>query len=818
MRGLLLLILAATTACAADVEVAVLPYADEAMPRHAYLRRETLRARVRVRNGSDRPLEGPGRLLLTRDGRTLAEVPFRIAVPAGGEAETGAPLALSDFKTAQYRLEATCTLAGTEYSAHAALWICPEPDPEGLVLAMWWESVYKGVGYDEVLDELQALGMTAMQGGQPSSTLLDSCLRHRMGYLAIQEGSAAAAGYLLAPDEPGRLNAVGKPFVSPGFSEPFGQSIANTDWQRATAADLGKRIARMSAYPAFDPRVCTCDDFFRFTGLDYNPRNVERFREMHGIDPPRPPEALQNDFPTQVQRDKGIIPDDDPWVLWLRFCSREVLGHFNRLLTDAVLDGTDGRGKVGPICGGDGGANTVPYVDMASGQWPPYNFGSCGFNLLCSYNYNFYWYPALSQVWWLELGRMGHRDLEQWLMPETMDLRATAHLQNWYLYMAAGVKGLAYFIYERTTPGAREALERIGPVARRYRKLLGALRPAPRTVGLLMPFETACFNARHPVDSLYAFCNLAMAHVEVEPVWPEELPERMSRYDAVLLHNVDWLTRRNMQRLQDYIAQGGTVLCDSLTELEVPGSVRLDFPLAGADRRESYGDLDQVARVKEAVQRHVRPWATSDDPHLLLRRFRAGGVDYLWAVNLMTHGQDIDHVPTPGKEREVELLPAYAGFNRRPYEGLVAIPAENYAVYDVLNGRRLNAVRIGDRLLIPVQMDTWQGCLLALYPSAPSALAVDAPRRGGQGRTIRVETDVLSGRRRLRAPLPLEITVREPDGSVSAEYSHTALAEDGQYGFPLPFATNDAPGRWRITVRELSAGLERSVEIELAAR
>lgn len=819
MRLLPLLMLMASVTCAAEIELTVLPYGDDDVPRHSYMRSETPTVRVRVTNPLRDAVQGEGELYLTAGYETVFTRQYTVEVPAGGSAEVPVPLPLTSLKVAEYRLRARLTVSFREYSAGAPLWICPVPDTEGFVLATWWESAYKGEQIDEALGRLGEFGMTAVQVMHVSPQLLDRCLWHGINCISITHGNPVAEGFKASREELRRLNAARLPFTGPWGSETPCWGIANLNWQKATAKNLGRQIAELARHPAYFPRICTSDDYFRWTGLDYSPWNVHRFTQKHGIEPPRPQEALESDFPLFVQRPKGVIRDDDPWVQWLRFNSQDVLGNFNTLLTEAVLEATDGKGKIGPICGGGIGAmGLVPYVDMPSGQWPPFNFGESGFNLLCSYNYNFYWYPALAQVWWQELGRMGNRDLEQWLMPETMDLRVTSHLHNWHLYMASGVHGLAYFLYERNSPAADEALQQIGPLTRKYGKLLGELRPAPRPVGFLVPFENSCFDSNYLVEAVYAFCNLAMAHVDVEPVWPEELAERTDQYKVILLHNIDWLTQSNVNLLEDYIRRGGVVLRDSLTEVDVFGAYRLPFPLGAGDRRDGYGDLVQVARIEQALREHVRPWATSDDPHLLIRRFQAGGVDYLWVVNLMSREQDLDHVPTPGEERMATILPEYADFPSRRYKSRVLVPAGDWAVYDVLKGRRIKCTRLGHGLIVPVTMRMWQGCLLALYPSAVTGMEIDAPGRARQGRQLVVDIEVLSGRKPLRADVPLDVQITEPDGILNTEYSHRALARQGVYRFAVPFALNDTPGMWRLTVRELSAGMDESALIELRER
>ena len=79
----------AILASAEPTTVALLPYAEGELPRHAYLRRETAIVRIRITNPSETPLKGGGdntwtpgdnwsvhSLVVTYDGSDTAYVPY----------------------------------------------------------------------------------------------------------------------------------------------------------------------------------------------------------------------------------------------------------------------------------------------------------------------------------------------------------------------------------------------------------------------------------------------------------------------------------------------------------------------------------------------------------------------------------------------------------------------------------------------------------------------------------------------------------------------------------------------------------------------
>jgi len=801
--------LCALAACAADAPKMTLRlYAEDDLPRQVYQRSESLPVLIRLEHpaGTD---GGRVTVRLQEGARVPAE--RQVAVPQTEEPASQLRLdfPLAAFRRGEYTVQARW--GDGVGAASAPVRICEPLDRGGLVVGMWWERAYLRQNTAETVAEFKSLGCNAIQVMPVYPELLDECLWQGLQCLSISHGQPKGQ---YATGE--RLTAAGTPYMLGGKPR---WSIANTAWQRSVAENLGEQIARYDRHPAYTPFVCTSDDYFMWTGLDYHPENVRRFRELTGLEAPRPPAAVDAPFPLVIDRPKGIIPDDDPWVLWMRFFCRDVLGHYNRQLTEAVLGATADRGRIGPLCGGglEDVMGFVPYVDVLSGQWPPYNFGDNGFNLLSCYNYNFYRYPALTQVWWYELGRMGNRGLPQWLMPETMDKRLMTHLQNYYLYRAAAQDGLVYFIYERSSPGALEALRGLAPVNRRYGKLLAAVKPAPRPVGLLMPFEQACLRTQYPVDAQYAFCNLLMAGVECEPVTPDEIAEAASPYRVIILHDIDWLTERSRDILRAFIRRGGTVLCDALTEVEIAGAVRLAFALATPDRRTGYGQVAEIARIRETLDRYGQPWASSADPHWLLRRFRLDGVDYLWVVNLMTREEDLAHVPERGRERLAEALPADRGLESTARATAVRIAIPAAAVYDVLNGRRLPSVSRGGVTEVTVETNAWQGALLACYPAALERIELRVPRQPRAGKPCDVRIRVPAKNRPAAATIPLELELFDPRGNRYDPYCRTALARRGECRLTLPFAVNDPPGRYRLRVTAADSGLSAEVTLDLHA-
>ena len=63
--------------------------------------------------------------------------------------------------------------------------------------------------------------------------------------------------------------------------------------------------------------------------------------------------------------------------------------------------------------------------------------------------------------------------------------------------------------------------------------------------------------------------------------------------------------------------------------------------------------------------------------------------------------------------------------------------------------------------------------------------------------------------------MPAQVRVFYPDGTQAWEYGFEGLVDDGILRVPLPIATNDPTGQWRLTARELCAGRAAATRFEV---
>ena len=288
-----------------------------------------------------------------------------------------------------------------------------------------------------------------------------------------------------------------------------------------------------------------------------------------------------------------------------------------------------------------------------------------------------------------------------------------------------------------------------------------------------------------------------------------------------------------VKAMENYIAQGGTVLADSTTIVPIKGAIKLPLDLAMGDKKSRpevndarFGDPgikdylhpDRVADIGKAVGKYAPPWADCADSTLVMRRHAYRGVPYLWLVNV--HSQEEYEYIRPRKhglsdplelanpeKAKTELDRYLADRAGKRFTSRVTIPAGNWAAYDVLQGRRVPLQKEGDRMAFTADMQRLGGTLISLYPEPVEGVACTIAKEMTRGQTVdlRVTVSGPSGKP-LAGTQPLAVTVITPQGQWP-EVTGPHATEDGVWSTMLRPAVNDRAGLWKIRVRELSSGI-----------
>lgn len=284
-----------------------------------------------------------------------------------------------------YLLRATITGSDGKILAEATQPIAlgPQPRADGIYFGARGPAPTNAYRLEDYLLELQRLNLQGLEMEAPAPVFADALLRH--GFTFVPHFDPRK--YLTEK----RIDKDGKEAPNPwAGGKPGLVGIAGAQAPANARKGMEERARQVAGFPSLRNVFTTSDDFSALAGPDYCAANLEAFKRRMGLDAPRAPTAKP-----------GLIPDDDPWLQWLTFLSRDVLGGFNDGIRRGLDAGSPGA-RVWPVPGGA----QWPLFNTYSAQYPPFNFGKAGFNLMGYYCYLSYWAPTPTYLYWSEVARL----------------------------------------------------------------------------------------------------------------------------------------------------------------------------------------------------------------------------------------------------------------------------------------------------------------------------------------------------------------------------------------------------------------------------
>lgn len=162
------------------------------------------------------------------------------------------------------------------------------------------------------------------------------------------------------------------------------------------------------------------------------------------------------------------------------------------------------------------------------------------------------------------------------------------------------------------------------------------------------------------------------------------------------------------------------------------------------------------------------------------------------------------------QQRVDELGPPDFRSNTRfekPIVAHVTLPQPMY-VYDTRTRKPL-----GVQKELTLTVDPYVPTILATNDTPLPSMRVAAPQQVERGSVAEI---AVSAR-----PSPADVDVfhvevRDPSGHRAMEYCGNLIVKDGSGMKPIPFAVNDAPGKWTVTVQDLLSGevVTRNLDVE----
>ena len=578
------------------------------------------------------------------------------------------------------------------------------------------------------------------------------------------------------------------------------------------ALSMKEQLRPYKNHPAFMGLVISNDDFSTKYGWDFSPHLTELFKSQTGLDAPSA---------KPVNQPPGIIPNNDPWLQWNLFSYYETNGrivHKQQLALDEELPGT----RLMPIPGG----MVIPLVQAwTASQYPPLNFGKNGAAVIGSYYYNAYWQPQATVSYWMEVGRMGNRSLDQWTMPDCYIAGGGAYVRNNLFHsLAAGVRGLTYFRYEERRDPQWQELKALSTTIRAVEPIQARLQSADRRVALLLSVTTLCFDDQHAINLAYVYHNLTQAGYSVDIIAEEEIAAgAASAYKAIVLSGTNWLSQGTFDKLAAFAASGGTVLYDTSVKLDLPWAKNLGIDLN--DSRGTYGNVDKISAVRLAMSHFVPSSVITKAADVTMSTFEAGRTPYAWFVNNQT-GDEYRYcvskaVSSVGKGAgSLASLTELWDWEKQqtdagPFKTSVQLPDRALGVaYDIVGQKRLQWDESG----LHLEMARFGGSLVAFLKEPITQIKIAAPAEAVGGKEVVFEAQLAGGKgTTIDATMPVRFELTAPDGTQYWDNRFVA-SEAGVARFAWTPAVNDLPGRWTIKASQPAANVEITRNVELASR
>jgi outer membrane protein assembly factor BamB len=313
-----------------------------------------------------------------------------------------------------------------------------------------------------------------------------------------------------------------------------------------------------------------------------------------------------------------------------------------------------------------------------------------------------------------------------------------------------------------------------------------------------------------------AVYELIRAH-RIAPMIDEERVRQgdLRRYRIVILPGVRLMPDDVRTRLEAFVREGGVVLADEDTTVEIEGAKRIPknfqamlYPYQKIGEQydgnrifwEAYKRTrGEVAKLNEILRPFHQPFADAESSRVMTSTLRHGDARYVIVVNdEQPYWSEYDYF---GVQRFI--LPNKAQIRLRDTESVI------YSLFEgkTVDGRKQDGVR-----LLDVDFEFSGVQVYALLPRAIGALEIAASGTVEPGKAARVTARVRDAAGNpLSVAVPFELKILDSGGRTVYEVYRTTTAQGFEEAFPV--GMNAPQGKWRIEARERFAGHTASVEL-----
>ena len=463
--------------------------------------------------------------------------------------------------------------------------------------------------------------------------------------------------------------------------------------------------------------------------------------------------------------------------------------------------------------------------------------------------YDDYGLGVLNPMFFLEMGRA--RDLSRpcWYLPTWYgNTPADRYRLEQYSCFMTGLQGMAkppdMQVHKAGSSSAEPAIVETNRVMGRIGTIFENMEPTRPPVALLYSFSNMvheqisdpkiCYvhETKHGQALPIAYLAGQVMQRPFMPVVEEEVRNGTlrSHFRAVVLAGLDYIAPETISALEEFAASGGVVVETADTSVVVRGALRVkaraEMPDAAEVARllaiKDYTKIKPYVTIAKYQQSAVRlgtdiasalartsipAECVTDNRSIIARRQKSSEIEYLFLVNAASAPTAADPLGLAPTSASIRITTG----GRPLYDALASAPAVDMksragfaegSLKFQPGQMRVFAVTVrpiaGVRITAPeIKQDT------DLH--VPTMLNFTAYLADDQGEPI-------------TGAAPMELRLLSPSGE--ERYRLNRATREGFCRFELPLAANDAPGAWKVIVRELLSGKQstRTVEYHPAGR
>jgi hypothetical protein len=806
--------------------------------RHAYYRGEDVRTTVECANATNAPIRGAS--LTVSLSAWLSRTTEVGMIAAGGKAARSVVLPTASLKAGKYQVKAVLSNAGGVIAeATERIAIGHPPNPERLKVWLW------GGGGD--LDWYPRHGFTSCGGPSWKSVAADGSLSTSMrehldqGLLKALDANIALNGGirdgsdidLSKIEDPEAVYKGGDSRVT--LANPYHPEVIRI------RDEANRRLMEaVKDYPQIRTSFFNTEVVDHMWGIE-NPAAIRLMKEKLGFS--------ADEIGDPKYAAPGVIADDDRGYLFRKFMYQHANGLVmtNRAIAETVkkyrpdiLTITDPYREV-PLYGLFDGVDCIEtwtytnpdpkfmlYIETLRAACKPEN--QIPIQTVTMLNYPGELDPGDE---WMLMGP-GRVKVTTWI-----NLSRAPSIVGYYYSSACNPVGADTFRVPYSTSAAIKELA--DTVFKPYGPMIRRLRVVPRRIAVLSS-AAARLYAKSPrlklgYDNLqiYHFYSvMAMAHLQADVLFDETIERYgLDGYDVLVLPKCDVLTKAVYDTILAFQKRGGMVIADQYLGPQVPGAITFDFDFTYRSKvnaraiaeNKAYAQWDDhlepgsaelqtvegvtalddqrimesyAARLKQGLAGKVEPDVDCAEPTVLFNMCESGDARYLFVINdKRTYDERL------GKFKSVlgKLLPQTT---------MVTVTKWNHPelyAFDMLARKPLEVAKAGSAYRFAVNLTELGGTIIALYPRPLDRVVVSAAENMETGKPGWIEIGVRDNAGKPAPGLqPLRVTITDPRGKVN-ESSDYYCAEEGVLRIPFTPALNDRPGKWSVTVEDLTASM-----------